>query len=656
MSNYTSSSTYPWKDELERYRKEAEQVGPAPADGWNLDRKLALVEQIVRAYTSYQDLQGAVIDPFSGVERYYSTPAYAMAAAVLVDAGHTDLLDSAAAALSHSIDAVINGSTPDNHPDFYPVLMMRAYMLLKSHLPERATNWAEALGTISPEQDYVFTMSRMNNANRMINWNAIMISGEYLRWREQLASEDTAWMDRYLEAYHVPRFTALGLYQDGPLIRPNSPFSYDMATRYHLGVMLEAGYEGATADTLREQLRHGAFSSLLMLSPLGEIPPRGRSSQHQWNEAAAAYSCSTHATQALQAGDPVMAGAFARAANRCFAAVERWKMDDGRLKIVRNEYAPEARHGYEIYTNHTCYNLWTAAALAHACLSDPGEDVVGMYLPSEVGSRVVQTDGWFETVIASVPGQQLVLHTALNDPYTIPGLVRIQQAGLPGLIGPSAASHVQAGFTEFAEGMVRPLSYCPAWKTADGVWHSLAEGIPSGGAYDRDVGIDPAQGGGSIVYEAPNRAEEDQRAGRAIEDGKAHQGNSFAVTWVGPLPGIESLRTRYVQQVDVLTVTYEFEGEVEAVGALLPLMFSDGREQAIITHTDHSVRTEYQGAYVESTALDQGAIIHLDHQEVASRNGLLKEARIEVSGARSLTFTIRLGEAGVHGEGPSEGI
>ncbi|MGN7415742.1 glycosyl hydrolase [Paenibacillus sp. SAF-068] len=648
MSKYTSASTYPWKNELERYRTLAEQAGTAPADGWNQDRKLVLVERIARAYRPYQDSDGAIIDPFSGVERYYSTPAYAMAAAVLVDAGRTDLLDSAAAALSQSIDAVVKGSAPDNHPDFFPVLMIRAYMLLKSHLPEQAKVWAEALKTIDPEQDYVFTMSNMNNPNRMINWNAIMISGEYLRWREQLASEDTAWMDRYLEAYHLPRFTALGLYQDGPLDRPNCPFSYDIATRYHLGVMLESGYEGATADRLREQLRHGAYSSLLTLSPLGEIPPRGRSSQHQWNEAAAAYVCSTHATQALEAGDPVMAGAFARAANRCFAAVERWQMEDGRLKIVRNEYAPEDRHGYEIYTNHTCYNLWTAAALAHACLSDPGDQVSQVYLPSEVGSRVLQTDGWFETVVASVPGQQLVLHTAMNDPYTIPGLVRIQQTELPGLIGPSAASHVQAGFTEFAEGMVRPLSYCPAWKTPDGIWHSLAEGIPSGGAYDRDAGLDPAQGGGSIVYEKVHhdtRNQMDQHvAQRVAEDVDNAVGNSFAVTWIGPLPGINALRTHYVQQADLLTITYEFEGEIAAAGALIPLMFHDGREQAVITHMDHRVRTEYRGAYVETAALDQGATIQLEEQAVASRNGLLKEARIEVNGVRRLSLTIRLGK------------
>ncbi|WP_440115529.1 glycosyl hydrolase [Paenibacillus sp. QZ-Y1] len=644
MSEYTCKSTYPWKDALESYRVLAEQAGPAPSDGWNQARKLALVENVVRAYTPYQDKDGAIIDPFSAVERYYSTPAYAMAAAVLVQAGRTDLLDSAALALSHSINAVVEGCAPDHHPDFFPVLMMRAYMLLKPHLPVQARTWADALRKIQPEQDYVFTMSKMNNPNRMINWNAIMISGEYLRWKEELASEGTGWMDRYLDRYHLPRFTKLGLYRDGPLDRPNCPFSYDIATRYHLGVMLEAGYDGACADKLQEHLRHGAFSSLLTLSPLGEIPPRGRSSQHQWNEAAAAYVCSTYATQALQAGDRVMAGAFARAANLCFAAVERWKMEDGRLKIVRNEYTPEARHGYEIYTNHTGYNLWTAAALAHACLSDPGDDVTGMYLPSEVGSRVLQTDGWFETMIATVPGQQLVLHTAMNDPYTVPGLVRIQQSGLPGLIGPSAAGHVQSGFTEFAEGEINPLSYCPAWKTPDGVWHSLAEGIPSGEVYDRDAGINPADGGGSIGIETLDPQEESRSGYAGVEEEEPPQANEFVVTWRGPLPGLEALHTRYVQQQDLLTVTYEFEGEIEAAGALIPLMFSDGREQAVITHTNHSVRSEYQGAYAESSALDEGVVIQMKEQSVASRNGLLKEARMERSGSQSITFTIRLDE------------
>jgi hypothetical protein len=119
--------------------------------------------------------------------------------------------------------------------------------------------------------------------------------------------------------------------------------------------------------------------------------------------------------------------------------------------------------------------------------------------------------------------------------------------------------------------------------------------------------------------------------------------NDFEITWTGPLSGIQSVSTRYVQRAGELTVTYEFEGEIVAVGALIPLMFSDGQEQAVITHTEQSVRTAYRGAYVESTVQDAGAVIQLDQQVVASRNGLLKQARMEVYGAQQLTFTVRLG-------------
>ncbi|MGC5775495.1 glycosyl hydrolase [Paenibacillus pabuli] len=629
MLAYTSDAAYPWKSELERFRTEAEQAKHAESSGWNQARKIVLIEDIVRAYSGYQQENGAIMDPFSGCERYYSTPAYAFAAAVLVKEGRTDLLSSAAAALTHSISLVVRGEVPDNHADFFPVLMLRAYTLLQPLLPEQATQWAAGLKQIEPEETYVFTMSKMNNPNRMINWNAIMISGEYLRYREQLASEGTEWMDHYLESYHLPRFTALGLYQDGPLDRPNSPLAYDIATRYHIGVMLDAGYDGSCASALADFIRRGAFTSLLTLSPLGEIPPRGRSSQHQWNEAAAAYVFSSHASAAKQIGDPVMSGVFARAANLCFAAVDRWKMEDGRLNIVRNRYAPAVRHGYEIYTNHTCYNLWTVAALANAYLCDPGDDVAELPIPSEMGSRVLQMDGWFETITASVPGQQIVFHTALNDPYTVPGLVRIHQQGVPGLLGPAAAGHAESGFTEFSEGETRAVSYCPAWRTPDGQWHSLAAGIPCGAEYNRDAGINPSDGGGAIVFNVA----EDQ--GQEI--------NRFTVDWVGPLAGLQSLRTYYTQQPGLLTVTYEFEGEIEAAGAVIPLMYSDGEEQAAITVSSDHVRCEFCGAYVESTVLDEEAEIQLQDHTVASRNGVLKEARMIVSGSQRITFTVRLG-------------
>lgn len=636
MNKLHTGNVYPWQAELEKFIEQLNMTPNRVGDGWTRQRKLAVLEKLVRAYIQHQDETGAIIDPYSESERYYSTPSYALAAAVLVKEGRHDLLESAAAALTHSIACVVEEKAPDQHPDFFSIMMMGAYRLLKHLLPEQATAWKQQLSRIQPERNYIFTMSKMKNPNRMINWNAIMISGEFLRAAEGLAA-DAEWMEAYIRSYHLPRFTGLGLYQDGPLDRPNSPFAYDIVTRFHLGVMLENGYDGGCALELRDHLRRGALSSLLALSPHGEIPPRGRSAQHQWNEAAAAFVFTTHARHVLAAGEPGLAGALRRAADLCWQAISRWQTDDGKLHIVRNHYSSEARHGFEVYSNHTCYSLWTAAVLAHTLLYGEGiERIAPAPIPAETGSQVLETDGWFQTVIASVDGQQMVVQTSVNDPYNIPGIVRIQQSSLPPLMGPSSAGHADRGFTGFAEGDIFPLSYSPAWQTEDGKWHSLSEGIPGTLEFDRDGGIDPQDGGGSV------QVEQSSASGGATD---------ITLLWRGPFPGVREIRTHYHQVRGKIEVEYELQGNIQHVGALIPLVAYDGRERSVIHHVmaagkeTESIRVEYAGTILEVVPTTEGTNVAWPEElaSVACRNGLLKGARMKCTGNR-ISFIIRLPE------------
>ncbi|MDP1510782.1 glycosyl hydrolase [Paenibacillus sp. CMAA1739] len=636
MNKLHTGSVYPWQTELERFIEQVESAPNRENDEWTHERKLAVLEKLVRAYASYQDDNGAIIDPHSESERYYSTPSYALAAAVLVKKGRHDLLESAAAALTHSIVCVVEEKAPDHHPDFFPIMVMGAYRILKNLLPEQAMAWKQQLSRIQPEQAYIFTMNKMKNPNRMINWNAIMISGEFLRAEEGIAA-DSEWMETYIRNYHLPRFTGLGLYQDGPLDRPNSPFAYDIVTRFHLGVMLESGYNGGCASEVRDYLRRGALSSLLTLSPHGEIPPRGRSAQHQWNEAAAAFVFTTHAQQAYTSGEYGLAGAFRRAADLCWQSIDRWQNDDGKLHIVRNYYSSEARHGFEVYSNHTCYSLWTAAALAYTLLHGKEIDrIPPTFIPAEIGSRVLATDGWFQTVIAAVDGQQMLVQTSINDPYNIPGIVRIQRSALPSLIGPSSAGHADRGFTGFAEGDIFPLSYTPAWQTEDGKWHSLSEGIPGTLEFDRDGGIDPQDGGGNVQ----------------LEHSSASAGETdFTLLWEGPFPGVREIRTHYRQVPGKIEVSYELQGNIQHVGALIPLMAYDGQERSVIHHVmaageeTESIRVEYAGASLEVIPTTEGTNVVWPEEltSVACRNGLLKGARLECGGS-SISFIIRLAD------------
>ncbi len=293
--------------------------------------------------------------------------------------------------------------------------------------------------------------------------------------------------------------------------------------------------------------------------------------------------------QAITAGEHGLAGAFRRAADLCWQAISRWQTDDGKLHIVRNHYSSEARHGFEVYSNHTCYSLWTAAVLAHNLLNGEEMDRISpTFIPAEIGSRVLATDGWFQTVIAAVEGQQMLVQTSVNDPYNVPGIVRIQQSALSSLIGPSSAGHADRGFTGFAEGDIFPLSYTPAWQTEDGKWHSLSEGIPGTLEFDRDGGIDPQDGGGTVQ----------------LEQGSASDGaTDFALLWKGP--GVREIRTHYRQVPGKIEVAYELQGNIQKLGALIPLMAYDGRERSVIHHVmsagreTESIRVEYAGASLD---------------------------------------------------------
>ncbi len=638
---------YAWAEAFDAYESKLEQCEPLESS-WTTQRRLRLLTGIVEHYRAYQQPDGSIHDPYSGQERYYSTPSYALATAVLVSKGSVELLESAASALTCSIQALVEQRAPDGHPDFFPIMIMGAYRILKPLLPEQALYWQQQLRQIEPEDTYVFTMSKMNNPNRMINWNAIMLSGEYMRYAEGLSGEDTHWIDTYLQRYHVPRFTSLGLYQDGPLNMPNCPFAYDIVTRYHLTLMMVSGYAGEAADDMHELLLRGAHSSLLMLSPSGEWPTRGRSSQHQWNEATAALIFTVQAVREAQQGHVRLAGAFRHAADLAWAAIERWQTEQGDLHIVRNYYSPQQRHGYEVYTNHTCYNLWTAAALAYAVYhGEELEPIVPYPIPANCTSYILETDGWFQTVFSGVPGQQLVWHTALNDPYNIPGLSRIHRTGVPTLIGPSSAGYRDQGFTRFTEGTVFPLIHAPAWQTTDGTWHQLADGIRTDVPFDCDAGVDPADGGGCY---------------RILDAKQEQQMTRLTLEWSGPLPaGVRQLQATYEQRPGVVQVSYVItdagEADIQRSGAWIPLFMYDGKEAAVLELLEEKelsqenettidrLRLRYDNGLLSLRCLTPACQLTFppEASHVASRNGVLKGIRLEgAPDSTSIAYELRL--------------
>jgi hypothetical protein len=86
---------------------------------------------------------------------------------------------------------------------------------------------------------------------------------------------DRASLDRQLEL-----FTPWGMYRD-----PDDPMAYDHFARLWALDLLDEGYRGSHAAALETLVERGAWMSMFMQSPWGELPCGGRSAHHQWNEA-----------------------------------------------------------------------------------------------------------------------------------------------------------------------------------------------------------------------------------------------------------------------------------------------------------------------------------------------------------------------------------
>ncbi|HSH94851.1 MAG TPA: hypothetical protein VK968_11945, partial [Roseimicrobium sp.] len=281
---------------------------------------LKLISGNVDFFRKCQNDAGAIIDPVSKGERQYSTPAYAAAAGLLVkEANRTDLRDSAIAAVSCSLKALVAKEAADNHPDFYIPLLVHAYRSLKDVAPPATqADWARLFTEINPETTYRADLRKMN-------WNIVSSSGELLRRRDGLVAADQKQRQwNYLESCiegHLELLTSLGLFHD-----PGAPMAYDAFSRLWLeDVFADDAYDGKHARRLHDFLTTGGLTTLLLLSPSGEWASGGRSGLHQWTDAEIAAICEMNAVRWKKAGRDDIAGAFKRGARLSFQSIARWQ-------------------------------------------------------------------------------------------------------------------------------------------------------------------------------------------------------------------------------------------------------------------------------------------------------------------------------------------
>jgi hypothetical protein len=436
---------------------------PAPT-GLTRDNYLSLIDGIVRCFSACQDGRGAIIDPYEQRERQYSTPAFALAGAVLAASGRNrEVLPRVVAAMNAASSDLASGKAADRHADFFTVLLLHADAVLGPHVPDAtASAWRRDLARVVPEYVYVY---QPGNGRSIHNWNIVAAAGEFLRTRHGYGRSD-AWVEASL-ARQADHFAASGMYRD-----PNEPMAYDHFARLWTLDLVEEGYAGPRRDQLQQWLERAAWASLFMQSPHGELPCGGRSAHHQWNEAQQAVTCETFARRFAARGDLRAAGAFKRAARLSLRSIGRWVRPTGELWVVKNRVDPAARHGYESYSFHSQYNLLAASMLAMAWLR-ADESIGESRVPSETMGFAFGTGAEFHKAFAAAVGTYVEIETNADLHYDPTGIVRVHHPACP----PELLSGGVSRDCDYTVPNRPSVTWAvgPSWRDASGVWHSLAE-------------------------------------------------------------------------------------------------------------------------------------------------------------------------------------
>ncbi|HZZ42866.1 MAG TPA: hypothetical protein VFE58_08000 [Tepidisphaeraceae bacterium] len=591
--------------------KEIKHLSDPPAADFHVTgvtRKdyLTLIAGNVDYWKHFQDADGAIIDPFEKRERQYSTPAFALASAILVqEAGRKDLLEPSVRAFSFALTALAKGTTADQHADFYIPMLMHTHRILVNQVSrEVAADWEGKLRGLVPEKVY-------RDVSGGGNWNLVNVSGELMRRKDGLVNPaelegQSAYIERSITKQRRS-FTKYGMYRD-----PNSPMAYDAFPRLWLeDMMADGAYDGPQAEAVNEFLRLGGISTLMLLSPSGEWATGGRSANHQWNEAAVAVICECNAAYWKKHGNDEVAGTFKRAAHLCLESLRRWQRPSGELWIVKNYADPASRFGFEGYSFNSQYNLLPMAMLAIA-YERADDAIVETAKPGEMNSYVFDVREIFHKVVACVEGNYVEIETAADPHYNSTGLQRVQKSGVAlSPLTDSVAEHraYEGAGAEVTGGLTPGIQW---QEKVGGRWYSLADFMS-----DRD-GVDPKDPPTEVSGEAKFLPQT-----MAVRVGQRGFELKYELKGEGSRPVTED----YSISKDAVEVSSEVGGEVAGARVALPVMVSDGVHATKVEIDGAKVRVERVGGAATFEVIEPAGVrLELIEPKMATHNGYVQAA------------------------------
>lgn len=422
-----------------------------PWEPLNIAREayLDVLEDACRVVAQHQDGRGAVVDPYLDREHQYSTPYFAFAVGVLLEAGRDELRDAGIRAMEHATERFAEGSDgiPDAHGEFFVAPLAEALHLYEGVVDDATRDrWRSRLQTPLANVMRDFT-------GRINNWRTYAMKGEWMRAEAGLVDRPEAYSfveDAWTEKTQRTRIAAdkWNLYQDWS----SDPQSHavEAVGRGNLIGLMAHGYDGPSASEIDALVDRGTRASLLLQAPDGQAPTNGRTDNHVFNDVLYQLAFEVFAERAHADGDARLAGQYRRAAMLSFDSIRRWQRDDepweGSFYLTKNHFEPGDRVGYQPASQWGNYTGAVIMHLAEAYLARTST-VEERPAPTEIGGYAFSTDPRFSTFFANAGGMQIQanLRGASVPKYGISwtplGVVRFGRVGWDGRLGPSDGEH-----------------------------------------------------------------------------------------------------------------------------------------------------------------------------------------------------------------------
>lgn len=610
----TIYANHPYGDRIISFLKNQTKCISFTATGFDNKEYLVQIERQVRAFYPYQNKEtGAIIDPVYKIEWQYSTPCYALSVGLLNKTGFIKdaiLLKSGIRALDCSIAEMNENRCAHHHGEFFIQPIMLALDLYKGYVSEaQMTVWKEKIAEVDP---YLLYKDNLQKKKFCYNHNVVALAGEYIRMKENIAI-DRNFLEIHFE-HQKQYMSANGLYIDS---KTNPPMVYDEFTRQFMTSILVEGYDGACKDFYSRKLLDGAWTSIFMQSPYGEVPTGGRSAQHIWNEAAAAVTYEIYASQYASQGKMKEAGAFKRAAHLSLKSISRWKREDGSGFIVKNRFPIETMHGYESYSAQSQYNLLACWLMSVAYLY-ADDSIEELPSPADVGGYIIPMQDVFHKLFANVGGNYIEYELSGDPRYNATGLIRIHLKNSNPQLGPTDAIPHKWDNKKKKDLGGELLSVGPAWFDKEGVEHRLAEYT-------------------NISY--PNTELYSAYTGTSLPEIKVTikeqtlQKVSFEVAYIGNFGGVSRITQQFTINEKGLIVKDNLQGEVQSMRVYYPMLVDDGEEMTRVNMTNNKVSLSLRDGDITFEALSpRKSVMKRSGISLYCRNGYAEAAYFDVPG------------------------